>query len=96
MTLANLTGSRSTVVEDVGNVAAASVEVRTLTVPDAEIGDSAVVNAELDLDTLAICQALVRTAGEVDVFIVNPTAGILDGGADINFQVQLFKATGSI
>jgi hypothetical protein len=96
MSLANVTGARSSVSLAVGDVAADTVETRTLAVPGAEVGDLAIVNTEAALTAgLGLGQAYVVGADEVEVEIVNPTGGILDAD-DVDFRVQLIKATGSL
>lgn len=95
MSLSNMTGVRSVVSAGaVGVVGAASVANVALAVPGAEVGDGAMVNADVLPAGLALGQPVV-TAGTVTVPVINPTAGGVDAGSP-NFRVQLIKATGSV
>ena len=78
---------------DHGTITAATVDVATAAVADARTTDTAVAMSLPALKTgLGMAGCRVSTAGEVEIYVANPTAGNLTTGT-VTYTVTVFKFT---
>ncbi len=93
----NLNGRRTTVTINHGVIAAGASQATTVACSGLAVGDRVVTNPNAAPEAgILIGAPRVSTTDVLEVSVANVTTATVDAGSAVVYNVQIFKATGSV